>query len=161
MLFSFGLRPPYSRWSDAVLSFLRDVSEPYLRIFRKFIPPIGMFDLSPIVAIDRPLRRRAARREPDPARRSDRSGGSSRRAGSRTAVRRVAYARAGIVVAIVVALDQLTKHLIVANIAPGQVRKLVPGVQLVHWRNTGVAFSALSGGGRDRLRARRRWRCRR
>ncbi len=51
MLLSFGLRPPYSRWSDAVLSFLRDVSEPYLRIFRKFIPPIGMLDLSPIVAI--------------------------------------------------------------------------------------------------------------
>jgi YggT family protein len=51
MLFSFGLRPPYARWSDAVLSFLRDVSEPYLRIFRKFIPPIGMLDLSPIVAI--------------------------------------------------------------------------------------------------------------
>jgi YggT family protein len=51
MLFSFGLRPPYARWSDAVLSFLRDVSEPYLRIFRKFIPPIGMFDLSPIIAI--------------------------------------------------------------------------------------------------------------
>ncbi len=51
MLFSFGLRPPYTRWSDAVLNFLRDVSEPYLRIFRKFIPPLGMVDLSPIVAI--------------------------------------------------------------------------------------------------------------
>ncbi len=51
MLLSFGLRPPYSRWTDAVLSFLRDVAEPYLRIFRKFIPPIGMLDLSPIVAI--------------------------------------------------------------------------------------------------------------
>ncbi|MGO9753964.1 MAG: YggT family protein [Solirubrobacteraceae bacterium] len=51
MLFAFGLRPPYARWSDAVLKFLRDVSEPYLRIFRKFIPPIGMFDLSPIIAI--------------------------------------------------------------------------------------------------------------
>ena len=34
-----------------MLNFLRDVSEPYLRIFRKFIPPIGMFDLSPIVAL--------------------------------------------------------------------------------------------------------------
>ncbi len=66
---------------------------------------------------------------------------------SRTAARLIAYARAGIVVAIVVGLDQLSKHLIVDNIAPGQVRKLVPGVQLVHWRNSGVAFSALSGGG--------------
>lgn len=51
MMFSFGLRPPYSRYTDAVLGFLRDVSDPYLRIFRKFIPPIGMFDLSPMLAI--------------------------------------------------------------------------------------------------------------
>jgi YggT family protein len=51
LLFSFGLRPPYSRAGDAVLGFLRDVSEPYLRIFRKFIPAIGMLDLSPMVAI--------------------------------------------------------------------------------------------------------------
>ena len=50
-LFAFGVRLPYSRWSDAVLNFLRDVSEPYLRLFRKFIPPIGMFDFSPWVAI--------------------------------------------------------------------------------------------------------------
>jgi uncharacterized protein YggT (Ycf19 family) len=51
LLFSFGLRPPYTRWSDAVLGFLRDVSEPYLRVFRRFIPPLGMFDLSPIIGI--------------------------------------------------------------------------------------------------------------
>ena len=51
MLFSFGMRTPYARWSDAVLTFLRDVCEPYLRIFRKVIPPIGMFDLSPMIAI--------------------------------------------------------------------------------------------------------------
>ena len=51
LLLSFGVRPPYSRWSDALLTFLRDVCEPYLRIFRRFIPPLGAFDLSPIVAI--------------------------------------------------------------------------------------------------------------
>jgi YggT family protein len=51
LLFSFGARPPYARWSDAILSFLRDVSEPYLGLFRKFIPPIGMFDLSPMIGI--------------------------------------------------------------------------------------------------------------
>ncbi|HTU57008.1 MAG TPA: YggT family protein [Polyangiales bacterium] len=51
LLFAFGLRPPYSRLSDAVLSFLRDVCEPYLRIFRRFIPMVGSFDFSPIVAI--------------------------------------------------------------------------------------------------------------
>jgi len=51
LLFSFGLRLPYSRWSDAVVNFLRDVCEPYLRIFRRFIPPIGMLDLTPMIAI--------------------------------------------------------------------------------------------------------------
>jgi len=51
LLFGFGVRMPYSRWFDAVLNFLRDVSEPYLRLFRRFIPPIGMFDFSPWIAI--------------------------------------------------------------------------------------------------------------
>lgn len=51
MLFSFGMRMPYSRWTDAVMNFLRDVSEPYLRLFRKVIPPLGAFDFSPMVAI--------------------------------------------------------------------------------------------------------------
>jgi YggT family protein len=51
LLFSFGVRPPYSRASDAVLSFLRDMCEPYLRIFRRIIPMVGAFDFSPIVAI--------------------------------------------------------------------------------------------------------------
>ena len=51
LLFAFGVRPPYSRASDAVLGFLRDVCEPYLRIFRRIIPMIGAFDFSPIVAI--------------------------------------------------------------------------------------------------------------
>jgi len=51
IIFSLGARVPYSRWSSAVLDFLRDVSEPYLRLFRRFIPPIGMFDLSPAIAL--------------------------------------------------------------------------------------------------------------
>lgn len=51
LLFAFGVKPPYSRGSDAVLTFLRDVCEPYLRIFRRFVPMIGSFDFSPIVAI--------------------------------------------------------------------------------------------------------------
>jgi len=51
MLFSFGMRMPYARWTDAVLNFLRDVCEPYLRQFRRFIPPLGSIDLSPMVAI--------------------------------------------------------------------------------------------------------------
>ena len=51
LIFSFGGKVPYSRWSSALLGFLRDVSEPYLGLFRRFIPPIGPIDLSPLVAI--------------------------------------------------------------------------------------------------------------
>ena len=51
MMFSLGLRPSYSSAVDAVMRFLRDVCEPYLRIFRRFIPPIGMFDFTPMIAI--------------------------------------------------------------------------------------------------------------
>jgi YggT family protein len=51
LLFSFGLRPPYSRTGDALLGFLRDVCEPFLRLFRRVLPQMGPFDFSPIVAI--------------------------------------------------------------------------------------------------------------
>lgn len=36
---------------SAVGRFLATVCEPYLGFFRKFIPPIGMIDISPIVAL--------------------------------------------------------------------------------------------------------------
>jgi YggT family protein len=48
---SMGLRLPWSRPLNAVLDFLRDVSEPFLRIFRRLGLRIGPLDLSPIVAI--------------------------------------------------------------------------------------------------------------
>ncbi len=51
LLLAAGLRPPYSRTTDAVLGFLRDVCEPFLRIFRRILPSFGGFDFSPIVAI--------------------------------------------------------------------------------------------------------------
>lgn len=51
LLFSVGLRPPYSRTTDLILGFLRDVCEPYLRIFRRMLPSFGAFDFSPIIAI--------------------------------------------------------------------------------------------------------------
>ena len=51
LVFSLGVRVPYNRASNAVLNFLRDVCEPYLRLFRRFIPPIGMIDLTPMIAI--------------------------------------------------------------------------------------------------------------
>jgi uncharacterized protein YggT (Ycf19 family) len=51
LVFSLGVRVPYNRATDALLGFLRDVCEPYLRIFRRFMPMIGPLDISPIVAI--------------------------------------------------------------------------------------------------------------
>ena len=51
LLFAAGLRPPYTRATDVVLSFLRDVVEPYLRIFRGILPSFGGLDFSPIIAI--------------------------------------------------------------------------------------------------------------
>jgi YggT family protein len=36
---------------DAVLGFLRDICEPFLRIFRRVLPSFGGIDLSPILAI--------------------------------------------------------------------------------------------------------------
>jgi signal peptidase II len=61
--------------------------------------------------------------------------------------RGAAFARAGIVLAVVLGLDQLTKHTIASDIAIGQQRRFVPGVKFVHVRNNGVAFGFLSGGG--------------
>jgi YggT family protein len=51
LVFALGVRKPYSRVLDGFMTFLRDVSEPYLRLFRRFIPTVGMFDFSPMVAI--------------------------------------------------------------------------------------------------------------
>jgi YggT family protein len=51
LLFSAGIRPPYSRASDSVLQFVRDTCEPFLRLFRRLIPPVGGLDLSPMLAI--------------------------------------------------------------------------------------------------------------
>lgn len=51
LVFAFGLRPPYSLAFDRVMGFLRDVSEPWLRIFRRLIPGFGGLDLSPMIAI--------------------------------------------------------------------------------------------------------------
>ena len=36
---------------ERVRQFLYDICEPYIRLFRRFIPPLGPLDLSPIVAV--------------------------------------------------------------------------------------------------------------
>jgi signal peptidase II len=66
---------------------------------------------------------------------------------ARPKVRAGAFARAGLLAAAVVLADRVTKALVSSGIAPGQHRSFLPGIQLVHVRNTGVAFSLFSGGG--------------
>ena len=51
LFFGFGGRTPYNRAFSAVLGFLEQVVAPYLNFFRRFIPPIGPIDLSPLVGI--------------------------------------------------------------------------------------------------------------
>ena len=45
------LRLPYSPWLNRIQRFLYDVTEPYLRIFRRLLPSMGAFDFSPILAV--------------------------------------------------------------------------------------------------------------
>jgi YggT family protein len=42
---------PTVDWMNQVASFLSPITDPYLNIFRAFIPPLGGLDLSPILAI--------------------------------------------------------------------------------------------------------------
>lgn len=51
LFFGFGGRMPYNRTGSAILGFLNDTVSPYLNLFRRFIPPLGPLDLSPIVGI--------------------------------------------------------------------------------------------------------------
>lgn len=70
---------------------------------------------------------------------------SARRAPS--ARRLAAFGRALALAALVVLVDRITKHLVVSAIAVGDEHKFLPGVTLVHVRNSGVAFGFFSGGG--------------
>ena len=55
ILMSWFTRIPYNRYLDMVLRFVAEVTDPFLNIFRRFIPPLrlgpGALDLSPIVAV--------------------------------------------------------------------------------------------------------------
>jgi YggT family protein len=54
ILTSWIPRMPYNRYLAAVLQFVSDVTDPYLNLFRRFMPAVrmgpGALDLSPIVA---------------------------------------------------------------------------------------------------------------
>jgi len=45
------LRLPYSPTLNRIQRFLYDVSEPYLRLFRRVLPSMGPLDLSPMIGI--------------------------------------------------------------------------------------------------------------
>jgi signal peptidase II len=62
-------------------------------------------------------------------------------------VRAGVWARVGLVLALVLLLDQVTKALVRNGIEVGEEDAILPAVTLVHVRNTGVAFGAFSGGG--------------
>ena len=42
---------PYSPALSRVQRFLYDVCNPYLRVFRRVVPPLGPLDLSPVLAV--------------------------------------------------------------------------------------------------------------
>ena len=55
VLMSWFTRIPYNTVLNAVLEFVRETTDPYLLLFRRFVPMVrigpGALDLSPIVAI--------------------------------------------------------------------------------------------------------------
>jgi YggT family protein len=55
ILLSWIPRIPYNRYLQAVVGFVHEVTDPYLNLFRRFLPPVGgrgfALDLSPILAI--------------------------------------------------------------------------------------------------------------
>ena len=55
ILLSWIPRIPYNPVLQGVVRFVHDVTDPYLRLFRRILPPVGgggmALDLSPIVAV--------------------------------------------------------------------------------------------------------------
>ena len=59
IIMSWIPRIPYNRFLAGFLKFVTDVTDPYLNIFRRILPPVrlgpGALDLSPIVATFVPI----------------------------------------------------------------------------------------------------------
>ena len=55
VLISYLPRVPYSRPLRMVLDFITETTNPYLNLFRRFLPPVGgggfALDLSPIIGV--------------------------------------------------------------------------------------------------------------
>lgn len=54
VIMSYFRRIPYNRYLSAFLTFVEDVTNPYLNLFRRIIPPVKMgpaaLDLTPMIA---------------------------------------------------------------------------------------------------------------
>jgi YggT family protein len=52
VLLSWVPRMPYNPYLRSAVRFVEETTDPYLNLFRRFIPPIGgRLDISPIIAI--------------------------------------------------------------------------------------------------------------
>ena len=55
ILMSYFRSIPYYRWLDVFLRFVTEVTDPWLNLFRRFIPPVRIgpaaLDLTPMVAV--------------------------------------------------------------------------------------------------------------
>jgi YggT family protein len=55
ILMSYFRSIPYYRWLDVFLRFVTEVTDPWLNLFRRFIPPVRMgpaaIDLTPMIAV--------------------------------------------------------------------------------------------------------------
>ena len=128
---------PYNPTLRAVLDFITETTDPYLNLFRRFLPPIGgggfALDLSPIIGDHRAVRGAGDRRRPDRRVSADRPAPGAWPAPS---------AR------VVVAADQVAKAAIEAQPGARRARSTCSGrssLTLAH--NRGVAFGLAGGAG--------------
>lgn len=136
VLLSWIPRMPYNRWLAATVDFVHQVTDPYLNVFRRFLPPLGEGDgdrHQPDPGDHRAVHRSRADRRPDRGLRPAVSGRSEM------------LARALLVCGAVVALDQVCKAIVIANVERGSAVELLPFLEIANTRNSGVAFG-LAGG---------------
>ncbi len=68
--------------------------------------------------------------------------------GARTPAQRrfhLALRRTAAVTAVALVVDQITKRVLRESLNRGEVAGFLPGLDLVHWRNGGIAFSSFAG----------------
>ena len=148
LVFSFGVRAAVlARWSNAVLEFLRDVAEPYLRIFRRFLPTVR--PARPDARSSRISRRCGCRRASSSA--LIRPGEPRRTAGARRALGARLSASS-------LRSTRPTKALVRSRSRRGEQRDVLPCADVVNTCATRAWRSAVLGGGggaRDRRHRRR------